>query len=562
MKRNTAITTGIFASLAVLPILGIGVGRSPDDLVLTLATEQLVLSDGRSALLNGAVDDGFDPSRTEADIDGMPVSIAWNGLGLAVQLPEMPPGSHALRMGTEFMGPVRRQVTIPIVAGPFDPRGSLLRHALELEIAADAIDDRNEATPDDLASALSRFIPSKVGTVPMLGRMRSCPIVIQAGSESSKMAVVGSASFDRGRIDFVVPLRFRLAGPRSVALVRAGQIRTRPDERVLDIGRTSGGSVGSLLLGLLAGPFAAVGGWVLGSEIGEHEAAVQAQTHFERSVDAALRRLSEAMRLPSGWQLGDLGEGVELNLTFAGPPTFGRGGSLVVALDARFQLLANATALPGPLRFDGPEPRRSDGSSHLRVSAPLVAALVDALSTTGQLERTLNRGIAASSGPSGTMLGPLRVDRLRLRLPALVERGDGPSIGWSMADVAIDTNLPRDVRAFVRGGFQATVRTDRRALRAAFELTTIQVSCRGHGAEGWKFFPCLGDETSVVPNLPQRVSEALEPVDLFEELFDRISNIPIDGRLGLSITPEHFELGSATGAPAADLTLRMRLLSL
>jgi hypothetical protein len=232
---------------------------------------------------------------------------------------------------------------------------------------------------------------------------------------------------------------------------------------------------------------------------------------------------------------------------------------MTLELDARV-ITPTPADTAGPLPF-APLPTDAGTvarSSHVRVAAPLIAALADAFANGGRLESSLNEAIAAL--PAGA--SPIRIRGLHLVSPLLLERGPPGAVGWSMADVVLDaplgTNPGRTIRVFATGSVNASLAADHRSIRTQVRVANVTASCREQDATGWQFTPCLSDVISAGVDIPQRINRALAPMDLFGGQLGALTGLSFQGVLAVDIIPQTLVFGDASGVPSVIATADVR----
>ncbi len=539
------------------------------DFTANLPTEHVILADGQAQAVRGVAYEGVDHTRVTADLDDVPVPLQWQGSAFAVQLPAQPPGAHALRLGVVHQGNVRRQLVLPVVAGPFAARDAWLDAALTVQLGINDL-DANGARTDDLMSALSRYLEANGPNDSPLGAIERCTLHLQGDDDTSNFLLGGNIEFTRGALTFLIPMRIRRPTRNSLSLERAGRIQVNPDERALDVGRTQGaalgGAAGAAAVGWIFGPVGAlIGGafgGMVGQEYGESEVRVRAGTILERYVDALLPRAAQFLTLPEELALAPTLPGTRLRLRFQAPPRFREGRGLVVVLDAQLEG-PPAQGLPGPLAFSEAAPLPASDRSALRVSPALVAALVDAYQGSGAAEAALAR-LATDELGQPRRFGPLTLRRAQLALPLLVEPGAAPNtVRWSAPDLALTSNLPLDLHAFARGALALRLAPDGRSVLAQPSVETAHVSCRSLAATGWDHKPCLSDAMNAIPDIPGRLSRALPEIPLFADILTPLADQPLRaGELfSLQLTPTSLQTGDTRGAPQLTLSADLRFQS-
>ncbi len=559
--------------------LGLGLGLGAVALITTatptrdftanLRTEHVILADGQADTVRGVAYEGVDHARVTADLDGIPVPLQWQGSAFAAQLSAPSPGAHALRLGVVHQGNVRRQLVLPVVAGPFAARDAWLDAALTVQLGITDL-DANGARTDDLMSALSRYLEANGPNDSPLGAIERCILHLRGDDDTPNLLLGGEIEFTRGALAFMIPMRIRRPTRNSLSLERAGRIQVNPDERALDVGRAPagalGGAAGAAAAGWLFGPIGALIGGALGGiagqEYGESQVREQARTTLERYVDELLPRAAQFLTLPEELALAPTLPGTRLRLRFQAPPRFREGRGLVVVLDAQLER-PPAQGLPGPLAFSEAAPLPASDRSALRVSPALVAALVDAYQGSGAAEAALAR-LATDEHGQPRRFGPLTLRRAQLALPLLVEPGAAPNtVRWSAPDLALTSNLPLDLHAFARGALALRLAPDGRSVLAQPSVETAHVSCRSLAATGWDHNPCLSDAMNAIPDIPGRLSRALPEIPLFADILTPLADQPLRaGELfSLQLTPTSLQTGDTRGAPQLTLSADLRFQS-
>jgi hypothetical protein len=541
----------------------VGAATPTRDFSAVLPDELQVVPDGQSVVLRGLALDGADLERVTADLDGHAIPLAWTESQFGASLPPLPAGAYPLRMGIVHQGGVRRELTVPVVVGPFAARGQWIDSAIVLQIALSDLDSQG-LRAGDLASALSRRIVAIAPQTP-LGALTSCPTTIRPSSDPASFILAGRAVFERGSVAFMIPLTFQRPTRRTLAIARAGRVRAEPDDRALQVGRDQGaaglGGAGAALGGALGGPFGAVVGgalgWMVGDHVGAERVRTEARTQLERMVDGFLPRVSQAMVLPERISLDPQIPGTSLRLRFHAPPRLVEGAGLVVHIDAQVES-THASRLPGPLEFSASEQLLGSTESGVMASPALVAALVDAYGSAGGAERDFAR--LALEGNTPRRIGPLELRGTHLTTPPMVVRGGAPgSLAWAVPDLALTTNLPVDTRVFAAGTLSADLASDGRRVLVRPSVQRLHVSCRERTSLGWRFFPCLSDATNAVPDAPARLTRAMPEVPLFAEVLGPLIDAPIGSGTDLSlwIRPARVELGDRSGAPRAAMAVSL-----
>ncbi len=540
------------------------------DFTANLPTEHVILADGQADTVRGVAYEGVDLTRVTADLDGLPVPLQWQGSAFEAQLLAQSPGAHALRLGVVHQGNVRRQLVLPVVAGPFAARDAWLDGALTVQLGMNDL-DANGARADDLMSALSRYLEENGPNDSPLGAIERCTLHLRGDDDTPNLLLGGDIGFTRGALAFMIPMRVRRPTRNSLSLERAGRIQVNPDERALDVGRAPagalGGAAGAAAAGWLFGPIGALIGGALGGiagqEYGGSQVREQARTTLERYVDALLPRAAQFLTLPEELALAPTLPGTRLRLRFQAPPRFREGRGLVVVLDAQLEG-PPAQGLPGPLAFSDAAPLPASDRSALRVSPALVAALVEAYNGSGAADMALAH-LATDEHGQPRQFGPLTLRRAQLALPLLVEPGAAPNtMRWSAPDVALTSNLPLDLHVFARGALALRLAPDGRSVLAQPSTQTTLVSCRSLAATGWDHKPCLSDAMNAIPDIPGRLSRGLPEIPLFADILTPLADQPL--RAGelftLQLTPTSLQTGDARGAPQLTLSADLRFQSM
>lgn len=555
--RIGGVPVGLFGGLIAVSL--VGAAEPSRDFSAVLPDEVAIVPDGRPAIIRGLALDGADLERVTADLGGSAVPLIWSGEQFGAVLPPLRPGAYPLRMGIVHQGGVRREFTVPVIVGPFAPRGQWLDSAIVLQLALSDLDSQG-VRPGDLASALSRKIVAITPTT-QLGALVSCPITIRPSRDRSWFILGGQAVFERGSIAFTIPLTFRRPTRQTLAIARAGRIRAVPDERALQVGRDQGGvfgggiglAAGAFFLGPLGALLGAAIGQSYGEGEGERQVRLEARTQLERIVDGFLPRVSQAMVLPELLSLAPQVPRTTVHLRFHAPPRFVDGAGLMVRIDAQVESFGQAR-VPGPLDFAPSEQLLDTAESGVTASPALVAALVDAYGLGGGAERDFAR--LALDGNSPRRVGPLELRGTHLTTPPMVVPGGSPgSVAWALPDLALTTNLPIDARVFASGTISARLADDGRRVLVQPAVQQLNVSCRQRTGPGWTFLPCLSDATNAVPDAPARLTRAIPEVPMFADVLGPLVDAPIGPGTDLSvwIRPSRLELGDRTGAPRAAL---------
>lgn len=551
---GVALTAATFAALAG----AIESAQPTRDLTVDLPGERLSLPDG-SGELTGEALPGTDLDRVHATLDDAPVELEWQGRRFRLPLADLTAGAHLVRLGVRHRGGVVREVTVPVLAGPFGDRDAWIDDAFVLRVSADTVDDGDASTDGDLAAALTALILRKARPTKHLGRMRACPLQLTPDPESPGFVLAARAVYERGSLSVRVPLRLERRDDQHLGLDRTGPVRVHVDERIVELGRHEGGRAGArrgAALGSIAGPvgapIGALVGWALGRRIGAREAPRRISRRLTRVVDGFLPDTERLLELPATVPLDPEVPDVWVELRFGHEPRFDAAGALRLGVAARVQGDAGLGGGEAPLAYPA-DATGDDGGTGLRVHPALLARLLDAYAESGALEARLRRAVLGEQGRR--RVGPLELRDLELAGGALLVPSSDGGVAWVMPDVSLAAGRREDARAFVRGTMSAELADDGGALVTRFGVEELAVSCRTPSETGWLFSPCFGDATALVPDLPERISAQIPELRLFGGALESLAQIPLsgDGGLVLGIVPRHVDLGGPGGSPSLDI---------